>query len=123
MSLEVHTKDGVVILTPRGMLLGGKETEDLQNKIVALDGTGSQRLLINLGKTTYMSSMGLAALFLARAKYVKRGAVVKLCCVDRKIMQLFIVVRLVLVYGDDIHLTEEEALAAFAAMGAGAPRG
>ena len=120
MSLEVHTKDGVVILTPKGMLLGGKETEELQNKIVALDGTGNDRLLINLGKTTYMSSMGLAALFLARAKYLKRGAVVKLCCADRKLVQLFIIVRLTLVYGDDLHDNEEQALAAFAA-GAGAP--
>lgn len=121
MSLEVRTTDGAVILTPRGMLLGGKETEELQARIISLDGTGNQRLLINLGKTTYMSSMGLAALFLARAKYLKRGAVVKLCCADRKIMQLFIVVRLVLVYGDDLHDTEEQALAAFSA-GAGAPR-
>lgn len=121
MSLDVRTKNGVVILTPKGMLLGGKETEDLQSKIVALDGTGCDRLLINLGKTTYMSSMGLAALFLARAKFIKRGAVVKLCCADRKLMQLFILVKLTLIYGEDLHDTEEQALAAFAA-GAGAAK-
>ena len=115
MSLNVRNQDGVTILTPKGMLLGGKETEENQAKIVELDAATNERLLINLGKTTYMSSMGLAALYLAHAKWVKRDAVVKLCCVDRKIKQLFILVGLTLVYGDDLCDTEEDALAAFKA--------
>jgi anti-anti-sigma factor len=119
MSLHDRTQDGVTILTPSGMLLGGRETEALHDKIVELDAAGNEQLLINLGKTTYMSSMGLAAMFFARTKYVKRGAVVKICCVDKKIMQLFVLVRLTLVYGDDLHDNEEQALAAFhAATGA-----
>jgi len=113
MSLDFRTKDGVVILTPKGMLLGGKETDELQSKIVQLDTAGNERLLINVGKTTYMSSMGLAALFIARTKYLKRGAKVKLCSADKKLIQLFVLVRLTLLYGDDLHDTEEEALAAF----------
>ena len=43
MSLDVRTSNDVTILTPKGMLLGGKETDELQGKIKELGeaGTGS----------------------------------------------------------------------------------
>ncbi len=111
--MDVRNVDGVIILTPKGLLIGGKETDDLESRIKDLDSAGNEKLLINLGKTTFMSSMGLAALFLAHAKYVRRGARVKLCAVDRKIQQLFVLVKLTLIYGDDLHDSEEDALASF----------
>lgn len=111
--MEVRNVDDVVILAPKGLLLGGKETDELEAKIKDLDSQGSEKLLINLSKTTFMSSMGMACLFLAHAKYVKRGARVKLCSVDRKIKAVFVLVKLTLIYGDDLHDSEEDALAGF----------
>ena len=90
--------------------------------IKELDQTGNTRLLINLGQTTMMNSLGLGALFVAHAKYSKRGGTVKLCCVDKRIQQIFVIVRLALVYGDNIHDTEAEALASFRAMEAAPSR-
>jgi anti-anti-sigma factor len=113
MSLDVRTVEDVAILAPKGMLLGGKETDEVEEKVRELDGAGNEKLLINLGKTTFMSSMGMAFLFWARTKYVQRGARVKLCCIDNKIREVFVIVKLTLIYGDDIHDTEEEALASF----------
>lgn len=111
--MDIRTIDDVVILTPRGLLLGGKETDELEARIEELDGEGNEKLLIDLSQTTFMSSMGMACLFLAHAKYVKRGARVKLCSVDRKIKALFALVKLTLIYGDDLHDSEDEALASF----------
>ena len=111
--MEIRTIDDVVILTPKGLLLGGKETDELEARIKELDGQGNEKLLIDLGKTTFMSSMGMACLFLAHAKYIKRGARVKLCSVDRKIKAVFVLVKLTLIYGDDLHDTQNEALASF----------
>jgi anti-anti-sigma factor len=113
MSLDVRTEDGIVILTPRGMLLGGKETEELDEKVKELDSQGNEKLLINLGKSTFMSTPGISVIFRAFAKYVKRGARVKLCCIDRKIREVFVLVTLTLRFGDDIHDTEDDALASF----------
>lgn len=113
MGLDARTVDDVVILTPKGMLLGGKETVELEEKIKRLNAEGNRKLLINLGRTTYTSTMGLAILFWVHSNYVKRGAQVKLCEIDKKIRQVFVLVRLTLVYGDDIHDTEEDALASF----------
>lgn len=122
MNPEVRAVDDVTILTPHGMLLGGQETENLKEKVNELDGKGNMKLLINLGKTTFMSSVGLAVLFLAYTKYTKRGAIVKLCSVDKRIRQIFVLVRLTLVYGENLHETEEEALASFRVVPATASR-
>jgi len=120
MSLNIKEDDGIVVLTPHGMLLGGKETDELQNKIKELDGAGNEKLVIDLGKTTHVSSLGLAVLFRVHASYATRGARVKICSVDRKIQQVFILVKLTLVYGDNLHETLEEALQSFrAAVGSG----
>ena len=117
MSLEVRNQGDVVILSPKGLLLGGKETDELQAKILELDRAGNNKLLLNLGRATFMSSVGLAVLFRAQASYAERGATVKICSVDRRIKQIFVLVKLGLVYGDNVHETEEEALAAFRETG------
>ena len=113
MNPEVRAVGDVAILTPHGFLLGGNETDELKQRVIELDEKGNTKLLINLGKTTFMSSVGLSVLFLAHTKYTKRGATVKLCSVDKKIRQLFVLVRLTLVYGENLHETEDEALEAF----------
>lgn len=111
--MEIKNVEDVVILIPKGLLLGGRETDELEARIKELDGQGNEKLLIDLSQTTFMSSMGMACLVLAHAKYVKRGARVKLCSVDRKIKALFALVKLTLIYGDDLHETQDEALASF----------
>ncbi|HEX5030028.1 MAG TPA: STAS domain-containing protein [Tepidiformaceae bacterium] len=111
--MEIRNVEDVAILTPKGLLLGGRETDELEASIRELDGLGNEKLLIDLSQTTFMSSMGMACLFLAHAKYIKRGARVKLCSVDRKIKALFALVKLTLIYGDDLHETQDEALASF----------
>ena len=111
--MEIRNVEDVAILTPKGLLLGGRETDELEAEIRELDGQGNEKLLIDLSQTTFMSSMGMACLFLAHAKYIKRGARVKLCSVDRKIKALFALVKLTMIYGDDLHDTEDEALASF----------
>ena len=116
MNPEVRTVEDVTILTPHGLLLGGRETDELKEKVTALDEKGNTKLLLNLGKTTFRSSVGLAVLFLANTKYTRRGATVKLCSVDKRIRQLFVLVKLTLVYGENLHETEEEALASFRAL-------
>jgi anti-anti-sigma factor len=121
MSLEIRTKDDVVILTPRGMLFGGAETGELEKKILELDEARNEKLLVNLGKTTFMSSLPMGLLFLVRTKYVKRGAKVKLCSVDKKIRDVFELVKLTLIYENDIQDTEEEALAGFSRPAASPP--
>ena len=115
MSLMSRKEGSIAILTPHGMLLSGRDTDELEQRIVELDEAGNARLLINLSETDYLSSTGLGVLLLARAKYLKRGAQVKICSVGERIRQLFDLVRMPVVFGEDLHETEEGALASFRA--------
>jgi len=111
MGLDVKTSGDVTILTPKGMLLGGKETDELQAKIKELTEAGNRKLLINLGQTTFMNSVSLGVLIAGHSSYAKRDARMKLCAVDKKIQNIFVVTKLSLVF--EVHDTEEEALKSF----------
>jgi anti-sigma B factor antagonist len=112
MALDVRTVSDVTVLTPKGMLLGGKETDELQNKIKELTEAGNKKLLINLGNTTFMNSVSLGVLIAGHSSYAKRGAKMKLCAVDKKIQNIFVVTKLSLVF--EVYDTEEESLKSFA---------
>jgi anti-sigma B factor antagonist len=111
MSLDVRTSGEVTIITPKGMLLGGKETDELQSKIKELVEAGNKKLLINLGQTTFLNSVSLGVLIGAHSSYAKRGAEMKLCAVDKKIQNIFVVTKLSLVF--DVYESCEEATKSF----------
>ena len=111
MSLDVRTSGDVTIITPKGMLLGGKETDELQGKIKELVEAGNKKLLINLGQTTFLNSVSLGVLIGAHSSYAKRGAEMKLCQVDKKIQNIFVVTKLSLVF--DVYESCEEATKSF----------
>lgn len=111
MSLEVRTSGDVTVLTPKGMLLGGKETDALDNKIQELSEAGNRKLLIDLGQTTFMNSVSLGVLIKWHSSYRKRDAQLKLCSVDKKIQNIFVVTKLSLVF--ESYDTCEEASVSF----------
>ena len=111
MSLEVRTSGDVTVLTPKGMLLGGKETDELQAKIKELSEAGNRKLLINLGQTTFMNSVSLGVLIGGHSSYAKRDAQMKLCAVDKKIQNIFVVTKLSLVF--DVYESCDDAIKSF----------
>ncbi len=111
MALDVRTVSEVTVLTPKGMLLGGKETDELQSKIKELAEAGNKKLLINLGQTTFMNSVSLGVLIAGHSTYAKREGKMKLCAVDKKIQNIFVVTKLSLVF--DVYDEYEEALKSF----------
>ena len=115
MSIDVRERDGVVILTPHGMLFGGKETDELEDRIRDLSGVGNRKLLINLGDTTFMSSPPLNELVRGHVHYAKRGARMKLCELDGKLLSLLAITHLIKIF--DVYDTEEEALKSFVEPG------
>jgi len=111
MSLEVRPAGDVTILAPKGMLLGGKETDELQSKNKELSAAGNRKLLINLGHTTFMNSVSLGVLIAGHSNYAKRSAQLKLAAVDKKIQNIFVVTKLSLVC--ETYETEDEAIKSF----------
>jgi anti-sigma B factor antagonist len=102
----------IVILSPRGYLTGGEETDELEQGIKALGDVGNKHLIINLGETQHLNSTALGVLISAHTNYVRRGGQMKLCSVDKRIENIFVITKLSLVF--DVYPSEEMAIASFA---------
>ena len=102
----------IIILTPKGYLTGGDETEELEQAIKHQGESGNRHLIINLGETQHLNSTALGVLISAHSNYVRRGGQMKLCSVDKRIENIFVITKLSLVF--DVAPTEEQAIASFA---------
>ena len=102
----------VVILAPKGYLTGGDETEELEKTIKNLSDGGNKSLVINLAETQHLNSTALGVLISAHANYMRRGGQMKLCSVDKRIENIFVITKLSLVF--DVYPGEEQAIASFA---------
>ncbi len=102
----------IAILTPKGYLTGGDETEELEQAIKALIEKGNKNLVINLAETQHLNSTALGVLISAHSNYVRRGGQMKLCSVDKRIENIFVITKLSLVF--DVYPNEEQAIASFA---------
>ncbi len=102
----------IEILTPRGYLTGGDETDELDRTIKKLVEAGNKHLIINLSETQHLNSTALGLLISTHASYAKRGGQVKLCSVDKRIENIFVITKLSMVF--DAYPNEEQAIASFA---------
>ena len=104
--------ESIVILYPKGYLTGGDETDELERKIKELGDGGNKHLIINLAETQHLNSTALGVLISAHSNYVRRAGHMKLCAVDNRIQNIFVITKLSLVF--DVFPTEEQAIASFA---------
>jgi anti-sigma B factor antagonist len=102
----------ISILTPKGYLTGGDETDELERAISTLAENGNKHLIINLGETQHLNSTALGVLISAHSTYIRRGGQMKLCSVDKRIENIFVITKLSLVF--DVYPNEEQAIASFA---------
>lgn len=113
MALSVRKENGVTILTPIGMLLGGKETDEFEEKITELDKAGDTMLALDMGQITFMTSIAIAAIVRAHISYSKRDARVKVCALEKHIRHIFEITRLDYVFKGELHDTLAEGLVSF----------
>ena len=102
----------IVVLSPKGYLTGGEETEELEQAIRTQSEGGNKHLVINLGETQHLNSTALGVLISAHSSYVRRGGQMKLSSVDKRIENIFVITKLSLVF--DVYPNEEQAIASFA---------
>jgi anti-sigma B factor antagonist len=103
----------IVVLEPRGRLVGGSETDELQEAIHKLIEEGNKRLIIDLGRVLYLNSTALGLLVSTHTNFTKRGGKVKLCNIGSKIENIFVITKLTLVF--EVFDNQMEAIASYAA--------
>ena len=110
MTLERTMLGGVCVLTPKRNLTGGEETRDLTNAVDEVTADGATKVVVDLGRISWVNSMGLASLQRVRLICSGRGIPFVLTCVGERIRNLMLTTRLVILF--DTFETLEEALAA-----------
>ena len=102
----------IAIVAPHGYLTGGEETDALDREIKQLAESGNRHLVVNLAEVQHVNSTALGVLISAHTNYVRRGGQMKLCSVDKRIENIFVITKLSLVF--DVYANEEQAIAGFA---------
>jgi anti-anti-sigma factor len=111
--------NGIVVLSPKGNLTGGDETDELRDALKALLEQEVSCVVINFLETEFITSMALGVLIAAHASFTKRERRINLCNLDKKIWNLLVITRLSLTF--DVYEDEEKAIAGCAATKIGPP--
>jgi anti-sigma B factor antagonist len=101
----------VGVIEVKGSLVGGEETDELRSAVADFIEQGTKKLIIDLGKVTYLNSTAIGVLVSAHTTFSKNKGRVILCGINKNIHNIFVITKLTLVF--EVAETREEAVAAF----------
>ena len=112
MQIDIQVVNDVAILRIDGDITLGRGADVmLKDKVYSLLQDGHRKLLLDLGKVSYVDSAGRGQLVAVHASTARQGATLKLLNVAKKLRDLLVVTRLLVVF--DTYENEPEALASF----------
>jgi len=111
MKLDDREQDGVVILEPRGKIMGGPDASLLHDRLHEYIGQDKKQIVIDLARVDWMNSTGLGILISSFTTLHNNGGELKLANVTDKIQSLLTITKLVKVF--DAYDSVNEATASF----------
>jgi anti-sigma B factor antagonist len=102
---------GVVVITPKGRLTGGSETDEFKQEIEKTLADGQTKLVVDLGETLYINSTALGLLVSAHKKFLDKNGKMKLCRVGKSIDNILVITKLSMVF--EVYDTEGDAVMSF----------
>ena len=98
MKLSDREQSGVVILEPKGKIMGGPDASLLHDKLHEYIDQGKKNVVVDLGKVDWMNSTGLGILISGYTTLRNHDGVLKLANVTDKIQSLLTFTKLVTVF-------------------------
>jgi anti-sigma B factor antagonist len=98
MKLSDREDKGVVILEPKGKIMGGPESTVLHDKLHELINQGKKKVIIDLAKVDWMNSTGLGILISGLTTMRNNGGELKLSNVTEKIQSLLTITKLITIF-------------------------
>lgn len=98
MKLNNFEKDGVVVIEPKGKIMGGPESTALHDLLHDLIDQKKTNVVIDLGKVDWMNSTGLGLLISGLTTLKKADGDLRLANVTEKIQSLLTITKLVTVF-------------------------
>ena len=111
MKLSDREQDGVMILEPRGKIMGGPDATMLHDKLYEFIQQGKTRVVIDLSRIEWMNSTGLGILIQGYTTLRNSDGQLKLAEVTEKIQSLLTITKLAAVF--DSYNSVEDAIASF----------
>ncbi len=111
MKLSDREQNGVVILEPKGKIMGGPDASLLHDKLHEVMEAGKRKVVIDLSQVEWMNSTGLGILISTFTTLRNNDGELKLANVTDKIQSLLTITKLVTVF--DTYDSVAEAVQAF----------
>ena len=111
MALKEEMKGGIYILEIKGKLMGGPETTEIHKRVKDLAENGVKKIVIDLGKVSWMNSTGLGALMSSLTTIRNADGDLKIARATDKVKSLFMVTKLITIF--DSYDSVDDALKAF----------
>jgi anti-sigma B factor antagonist len=111
MKLSDRLEGDVVILEPKGKIMGGPDASLLQDRLYEYLKRDTTKVIIDLGKVDWMNSTGLGILISGYTTLRNNNGQLRLVNVTQKIQSLLTITKLISVF--ESHDTIEEALQSF----------
>ncbi len=110
MKISDEIKGDVAIMHLEGKVMGGPDATMFHGKLHDLVSSGKKKVVIDLGKVEWMSSIGLGMLISALTTMKNNQGELRLACVTN-IQTLLTITRLITIF--QTHDTVEEAVKSF----------
>lgn len=111
MKINQRTRDGVVILEPKGKITIGVGDVALREAVQAVVKAGNQNILIQLAGVSHMDSSGVGELVSTYTTVTHRGGKLKLLNLPPKINDILQITQLITVF--EVFDDEDEAIESF----------
>lgn len=107
-NLDQRVHGDVHLLTPKKDLMGGGETKELSECIQAIVEKGEPKIVVDLGRVSFLNSTGLGALVAGHVSCKNRQGWLRLARSTKRIDNLFLITKLAFVF--ETYESVEEAL-------------
>lgn len=111
MKITDQVKDDVVIIGLEGKVMGGPDATMFHGKLQEYVNAGKKKVIIDLAKVEWMSSVGLGMLISALTTMKNKGGMLRLAQVTKSIQSLLTITRLVTIF--EAHDSIEDAIKSF----------
>lgn len=111
MKLKDRVQNGIVILEPKGKIMGGPDASLLHDRLYECIRADRKRVVIDLAGVEWMNSTGLGILIQGYTTLHNNNGQLKLARVTEKIQSLLVITKLAAVF--EAYDTVEDAVRSF----------
>lgn len=111
MNLSDFEQSGVIVLEPKGKIMGGPDATILHEKLHEMIEQGKKKFVIDLSRVEWMNSTGLGILISGLTTLRNNNGELKIANVTEKIKSLLVITKLATVF--EAYDTVEDAIKSF----------